>query len=64
MTRKRLLLFIKFYYLHKPSRIYEIYTALTLYYIAISIIRGSRKGDRVWNVLPVDTGFRLYIDWV
>jgi hypothetical protein len=74
MNRRRVLLCITLYYyfnfgnvrnlLIKPYRIYEIYTAITLYYIAFGIIRGSRKGSRSWNVLPVDTGFLLYMDWV
>jgi hypothetical protein len=32
-------------------------------YIEFGIIRISRDRGRFWNALPVDTGFRLYIDW-
>jgi hypothetical protein len=33
-------------------------------YIEFGIIRVSRDRGRFWNALPVDTGVRLYIDWV
>jgi hypothetical protein len=48
----------------KPCHIYVTRMSRSIaLHIAFDIIRGSRNRGMSWNILPADTGLRLYLDW-